>query len=92
VNDGPLELCGQIGSLIEASCQTTPRVQRYGDHTLRIRQQITASLAQSSAQLYSQGSTSFVFERMNDVPERAVVAPERLGSAECVYAVDCRLP
>jgi hypothetical protein len=82
VDDRPVETSGEIRGLIEAARETTPCVKRYWHHAAGIRQQVGSSLVHQGAQPDRERSTSFVFESVDDLPKRTVVAASRSRSVD----------
>ena len=86
-----LEMPGEVGCLVEASCQIAERVQRYGHHAVRTLQHVGGSGSHQPPQRRGQRAPAVVLERMNDVAQRAVeVAAGTCGSDRIAEPADSR--
>ena len=74
MHDGTIELCGQIGSLIEPAAETAPREQGHRDHTRYICERRGVPLVQHDTERSGKRAPPLVFQRVDDLSQGAVVA------------------
>ena len=65
--------------LIETPLILTPPVERNGDDTIDVPEQLACALAHSLSERACQRVSPRIFERMNDLSERALVVASRAG-------------
>jgi hypothetical protein len=68
------ELAREIVSLVEAAAQPPPGMERHGDDSFRPAEHVGARFAQPRAERDCECATPLVFERVQKVAQRALVA------------------
>jgi hypothetical protein len=69
------ELARQIVGLIESALPDADGMERHGHHRVRTREYIAAGFTHEPAERLGEQPAAFVFEGVNDAPQRAVVDP-----------------
>ena len=63
------------GGLVEAAAALSPRMKRYGDDEVGIREELATGREHQAGQWAGERPPALVLERMDDRPERPVVEP-----------------
>ena len=72
-------MSGNFTRLIETPLILTPPVERNGDDTIDVPEQLACALAHSLSERACQRVSPRIFERMNNFSERSVVVASRAG-------------
>jgi hypothetical protein len=73
------KIAGQIVGLIEPAAHRPQRVERHWNNCVGALQHLSARLDHQASQRLGQGPPMFVLERVDDLAQRAVMAPRTPG-------------
>jgi hypothetical protein len=72
----------QLASLVESAAQSTPRVQRHRDDTVRVTEEICTGCPHDGGKRTRKRASPVILERVQDVAERAVIVSGRPAGAQ----------